>query len=290
MIGFGEQPSYAKLVERLLGVQLDKKETFSDWTRRPLADSQIDYALNDVRYLLPAFDRLMERVRRRGRIRWVKEEWQKLEQPETYQVPDPEEQYRSVKRMGSLDGRGLAVLKQLAAWRERQAIQQDRPRGKIVSDELLVEIARRRPKSLAELKAIRGLYRREVERHIKAILAAVSKGEHEPKISLGRYRHRRATVPDTAAAVDLLFSYVKTCATREGIAASILISRSDLTLLVEELMMGNRPQAAVLNGWRRKLLGNHLLELLEGNLALRLDPETKGLKAVPAASAKRPTV
>jgi ribonuclease D len=161
--GHGASLSYGRLVESVLGTSLKKGESYTDWCRRPLTREQLLYAADDVRYLLPAADRLRSDLDAKGRLGWTIEEMASLSEEETYAI-DPDEMWRKVGGRGTLSGRQLAVLRELAARREETAVQRDIPRGWVIKDPTLIEIARRAPSTIGALKDIRGLNAKEAER------------------------------------------------------------------------------------------------------------------------------
>ena len=179
LVGYGDQISYAKLVAKVTGVQLQKLETLTDWTARPLTQAQIDYSLEDVRYLAQIHEHLGLRLAELGRAGWEREECQRLEDAETYCLPPPREYYRRLKT-GGLGGSALGVLREVAAFREEAARSRDLPRGWVMRDQALIEIARRKPHSLRALRQIRSLRPQQISKDGDAILAAVSEGEQGP--------------------------------------------------------------------------------------------------------------
>ncbi|MCX8007558.1 MAG: ribonuclease D, partial [Coriobacteriia bacterium] len=179
LLGFGAQASYQDLVGSVLGVRLDKGQRFTDWSVRPLTDEQVAYALDDVRHLPALYRELRKKLEDTGRLAWVADEFERMADPATYAVV-PEEQYRRVKRASALRGRSLAVLRELAAWREREAQRRDVPKRWLVPDETLVEIARRSPRDESGLAAARGMSETVARRYGQAILAAVQRGLATP--------------------------------------------------------------------------------------------------------------
>src|SRR5712691_2210478 len=155
LVGLGDQLSYARLVDQLLGVSLSKGESYSDWLQRPLSPAQTAYALDDVRYLLPLHDALGQRLEAMGRAAWLTEECRKFANPALYQR-DPQKLFRRIRRSNALSSQGLAILRELAIWRDREARQRDRPPGSVLHDELLVEIARKAPRLPDDLQRLRG--------------------------------------------------------------------------------------------------------------------------------------
>ena len=156
LAGFPQQVGYGALVQEVFGVKLDKGDSYTDWAKRPLTDTQVEYALNDVRYLPEMYRRLTAQLADGGRTEWLSADFERLADPATYEIV-PEEQWRKVKRISSLNRRQLAVAREVAAWRENQAIKRDVPKRWIIGDESIVEIARRMPKTAEELRDIRGV-------------------------------------------------------------------------------------------------------------------------------------
>ncbi len=178
-MGYGDQISYARLVAKVTGVQLDKLETLTDWTARPLTEAQIDYSLEDVRYLPEVRRHLGERLSELGRSGWEREEGSRLESDATYRAPEPREFYRRLKASG-LSALSLGVLREVAAWRETTARARNLPRGWVLRDQSLLEIARRRPQSVKSLRQIRSLKPQQISKDGEAIVAAVRAGPAEP--------------------------------------------------------------------------------------------------------------
>ncbi len=266
LVGFPQQVGYGALVNDLLGVRLDKADSFTDWSRRPLADTQIEYALNDVRYLPEAYRRLSQRIDAQGRTDWLAADVARLENPETYRVV-PEEQWRRVKRVSSLNRRQLAIAREVAAWREREAMRRDVPKRWVIGDESIVEVARRAPRSMEEVAAIRGVPDKVGKGAMSGLLSAVARGLDVPDEELPCLPKRRRLAGDVDAAIDLMVALVRLCAKENGVAMPLLASRDDL----ERLAAGERDGHPLLGGWRQEMVGNQLLELLDGRLSLTLD-------------------
>ena len=265
LAGHPTQVGYGQLVNDICGVKLDKSDTFTDWARRPLSGTQIEYALNDVRHLPAVYHELRERLEAEGRLAWLKSDFDRMVDPATYEVI-PGEQYRRVKRVSSLKPRQLGVLKVLAAWREKEAQRRDIPRRWVLGDESLLEIARRAPKDRAELAAIRGVNDKLGKSLYTAVLDAVAEGLALPEDELPRIVRRRRRPLDVDGAVDLMGALVRLRAKEHGVATPLLASRDDL----EQLAGGQREDAALLEGWRRSIVGDELVDLLEGRLSMRL--------------------
>ena len=264
---------YSRLVERLCEVKLSKGESRTHWERRPLTGRQLDYALNDVLYLEKLRDVLGEKLRELGRQDWLEEELDFYQDGELYRR-EPMTFYPRVKGAARLDRRELAILRVLAAWREEEARKRNKPRKRIVSDDKLIEISRRKPSSIERLGESRGMHRRFIERNGKSILKMVKKGLDVPAGECPSRINREGREPELALALDVLDIFLKTRAKELDMAPTYLASRGDLYDLVKGSANGRGASAEVrvLRGWRRELVGDDLLGLLAGNFSLSLDP------------------
>ncbi len=269
LAGFPQQVGYGALVKELLGVSLDKGDTYTDWARRPLSDTQVEYALNDVRYLPEVHRRLVDELSREGRMSWLEADFARMEDPATYESA-PEEQWRRVKRISSLNRRQLAVAREVAAWREREAQRRDVPKRWILGDESIVEIARRAPSTAIEVAAIRGVADKAGKGAQRGIADAVAAGMAVPDAELPSLTKKRRPQGDVDAAVDLMVAIVRMRARERGVAMPLLASREEL----ERLAAGEREASPLLEGWRLKMVGEELCRLLDGELTLRLSDAT----------------
>lgn len=269
-LGLGDQIGYAGLVESLLGITLDKGAQFTDWCDRPLSDEQLRYAFDDVRYLLRAWPELHGRLEESGRLPWVVEETEELAARAATRTP-PEEMYRKVKAWSKLRGKALGALRELAAWRERTALETNRPPSWIVQDRSLIEIARRAPRDAGGLHGIRGVKEGTVHRYGREILDAVRRGQQNPPSQESKGR----PLPDAARSWSVLLSGLVTARAREsGIASRFIATRSAVDELVEWWVHGNRekePDLPLLTGWRRELAGEALLCWLRGETTIEID-------------------
>jgi len=266
LAGFPQQVGYGALVHEMLGAKLDKGDTYTDWAKRPLSDTQVEYALNDVRYLPELYRRLTERLAKEGRMGWLERDFAKLADPATYTVV-PQEQWRRVKRISSLNRRQLAVAREVAAWRENEAMRRDVPKRWVIGDESIVEVSRRVPKTSQELMSIRGVSEKISRGAATGLLAAVQHGLAVPDEELPSIARKRRPAGDVDAAVDLMIAVVRLRARERGVAMPLLASRDDL----ERLAAGERDGHALLSGWRADMVGTELVELLEGRIELRLE-------------------
>jgi ribonuclease D len=263
--GLSASLGYGALLDQLLGVKLKKGEGFTKWDRRPLTPQQIKYARNDVAHLIQLADAIKERLADNGRLEWVREECRPLE--EATDERDAREVWRRLPRVNQLGGDARAVARAVAAWREGVAQQEDKPPSTIVADQAIVAIARNAPRSVDNLRDIRGLYPRAIKRHGSDIVAAVRRGEDEeppPKEGGGGF----STAAD-APVIALCEALVRARALEAGLAYELIASRADLTRVVVSARQGRpEPEVRTLQGWRRELVGEELDGLLRGDLSL----------------------
>lgn len=276
MVGLGEQLSYGRLVDALLSVSLTKGESYSDWLRRPLLPSQTKYALDDVRYLLPMHDQLSKHLNAMGRAAWAAAECRKYTDPALYER-DPRTLYRRIRNGKNLSPQGLALLRELAAWRDDEARQRNRPHGRVLSNEILVDLARRAPQTRDDLQRLRGLPQRELERSADALLMTVQRGLEVPEADQPQPENRdHRLTPSEELTVKFLDASLKALCQREKLPASFIANRNDLETLVRRYRKDRLPTegSPVLEGWRGELVGRELLAVLEGRLSLHLHPKT----------------
>jgi ribonuclease D len=286
MVGYGTQVAYANLVQRVLGTKLEKSHTLSNWSQRPLSREQIAYALEDVQFLLPVYEHLLAKLETLGRLDWIKEEFARLSARVGDGAQDARLRYQKVRGWDSLKPRSAAVLRELAAWREEEARRRNVPRGRIVRDEVLLELARRTPSTLALLRATRGLHSSEVDRNGEAILEAIQTGLALPKSDWPEIVRTSKLEPETAGLVDLLQAVLKARALEVEIAPSLLASSADLQALVEVRQDIANLDLPILHGWRRKLAGDTLLDTLAGRIQVSVDPRSGKLRLFPAPALK----
>ena len=262
-LGLGEQIGYGNLVEAWLGVQLDKGARFTDWARRPLDKRQIDYAIGDVTYLIQIFPKMLEELRKTGRGDWLDQEMERISDPSHYETL-PEDAWKRV-RIASKKADVLGRLKALAAWREIEAQEKNLPRGRIVKDETLADIASHPPRSQEDLGKVRGLSATWRTNDIGArLMAALGKQQPLAKDEMPDREPRRPGLgKDGALVADLLKLLLKIRSREIDIAARLLARTDDLELLAA----GQRKNLPILEGWRFEQFGRDALELVEGKLA-----------------------
>lgn len=264
--GYSAQSGYTGLLHDVLRIRLAKSASFTRWDARPLTPEQLRYAREDVEHLLPLADELQRRLRERGRLEWAREECVAI--TEATDERDPDEVWRRLPRVGSLDPRDRAIARELAAWRERTAAREDRPVGSIVRDPTLVELAKRGPRSPKDLAQIRGAGPDIVRRRGRDILAAIERGRAAEPVR-PEEGERLSTDAGDGPTIALAEALVRARAHEAGLAYELIAARADLAPVVVAARRGRpEPDVRTLRGWRRELVGAELLELLAGRRRL----------------------
>ncbi len=265
VLGFGDSIAYDALVSRVNGAHIDKTSRFTDWSRRPLTDQQLEYALADVTHLCDVYVDLVAKLEEQGRATWLNEEMAVLEAPGTYDIHPDDAWKRLRNRMRK--PQDLAILQRLASWREHLARSRNVPRGRILKDDALYEIAQQKPRDSAAVGRLRtvpkGWERSELGQSMMTALEAAFEipSEDWPEIP----RHKPAP-EGTGAASDLLKVLLKTIVDQEGVAAKVIANGDDLDKIAA---FGENAEVAALSGWRRELFGEQALKLISGGLALK---------------------
>ena len=258
---------HGTLVHQLLGVQLTKGETLTEWRNRPLTRLQIAYAFDDVRHLLPLWEKLSNQLAELGRMEWAREEFGRLLAQAAPEQPDLE-RWRRLRGLGSLDRRRLAVVRDLYAWREETASRINRPARAIVRDDLLIEIAKRNPSRERDLHVIRGLPRRD----LGAIVEVVQRARALPAEQCPALAERDLDPPQAGLIHNLLSAVLGDFCSRQRLASNLVASNYDIKLLVRAHLQGNPPPAASIlsQGWRAAQVLPHLQAILEGRRSVRV--------------------
>ena len=266
-LGLGEQVGYSNLIESMLGHSIDKGARFTDWSRRPLDKRQIDYAIADVTHLASVFPKLLNRLKKTGRGGWLDEEMERLADPSSFAFP-AEDAWKRLK-LPSRNAAILGRLKAIAAWRETEARSKNLPRGRIVKDDTLGELASHPPKSQDDLGKVRGLSAGWRNNDIGArLIAAVNDAQPlEPEEMPDREPRRPGLTKEGVLVADLLKLLLKIRAKEAGVAPRLIARSDDL----EALAAGVRKSLRILEGWRFEEFGSDALDLVEGRLAFAIE-------------------
>lgn len=264
--GYGDSVSYEQLVNDLAKARVDKSSRFTDWSRRPLTDAQLTYALSDVTHLVQVYEALAAELEKTGRTAWLDEEMAVLTSPDTYRA-DPERAWRRLS--GRLrKSREIAVLMEVAAWRERDAQSRDVPRSRVLKDEAVLDVASAAPRTVEALGRLRTIPNGfERSRTASDILAAVERGLARDPASVPAAERSRSRGGGNGALVELLKVLLKAVAETEGVAPKIIATVDDL----EAIGAGDQADVPSLHGWRRALFGDKAIALKEGRLSLAVE-------------------
>jgi len=265
LLGYGEQVGYANLVKGMLGIELDKMHTRTDWTQRPLDEAQLTYAADDVRYLFRIYHQQVDALKAKGRLDWLQEDFDELTDINTYSPPE-ESLWKRVKGRQKLKGVQLAILRELAVWREDQAKKINRPRRWVLKDDVLVDISRFAPVDITGLEKIRGLENKIIQNHGDALLNAIKQGQNSPKENWPKKVEGKRLTPAQDALVDVLMAVLRARGAEHEVSPALMANRKEL----EGLILG-QTDSPVLHGWRAELAGHDLQAVLSGKQVIQID-------------------
>lgn len=265
--GFGDSVSYDQLVQKITGAHIDKSSRFTDWRHRPLSEKQLSYALADVTHLIDVYVHLKAELEREGRAHWLNEEMEILTARETYD-PHPEDAWKRLK-MRLRKPQELAIVQAVAAWREREARERNVPRGRVLKDDAIYEIAQQQPRDAAALARLRTTPKGwERSSTAASLLAIVNAALEIPKEQMPKLPRPQQVPEGSSAAAELLKVLLRLIAEKEGVAAKVLASGDDIDRIAAE---GEAADVGALHGWRREVFGEQALRLVRGELALRFE-------------------
>ncbi len=265
LLGYGQQISYGDLVKQCLAIDLDKAHSRTDWTIRPLNTAQIHYAANDVRYLHDVYKQIVGELKQKNRLHWLDDDIATLVNEDSYQ-PHPDNAWRRVKGYGRLKGVELATLQRLSAWRERYAMEANRPRRWIVKDEVLLLLAKLAPDSISNLNFISGMETRTIRRHGHALLTEIKRAKSMPKDKWPILKTRQTLTQQQHALVNMLIALLRKCCDENNLPPATIATRND----IERLVMGET-DLALLRGWRNEIAGRHLQTFIDSKLSVTAD-------------------
>jgi ribonuclease D len=270
--GFGDQVGYEALVSKLAGAALDKSQRFTDWAQRPLTDRQVTYALGDVTYLRKVYLALKKRLEKSGRASWIDEEDAVLTSPETYKI-DPREMWRRL-RARIRAPRVLAILRELAAWREITAQTLDMPRQRVAKDDALLELSASMPTTVDDIKRSRLAKPLASGKYVEGVLAAVAKGRSIPEAECPRLDSDGWDTQPPRAVTELLKLLLKARSEANDVAQRLIANSDD----IDAIAVSDTADVPALHGWRRELFGEDALKLKHGKLAIGLSANGKNVE------------
>ena len=265
--GFGDSVSYDQLVQKVTGTQLDKSSRFTDWRHRPLSEKQLVYALADVTHLIDVYLHLKGQLERENRAHWLKEEMEVLTAIETYD-PHPDDAWKRLK-MRLRKPQELAVVQSVAAWRDREARERNVPRGRVLKDDAIYEIAQQQPVDAAALARLRTVPKGwERSSTATSLLVAINAALAIPRDQMPRLPKTAQAPEGSSAASELLKVLLRQVAEKEGVAAKVLASGDEIDRLAAE---GEQADVPAMHGWRREVFGDVALRLIRGEIGLKFD-------------------
>mgnify|MGYP001208584395 FL=1 len=261
--GYGESVGYDKLVRQITGVQIDKSSRFTDWSHRPLSKQQLNYALSDVTHLRTVYESLLNQLEKNGRINWLNEEFQNVLNPKTYDIPLDQ----IWKRLKIKNGRPkfLILVRELCAFREKEAQNRNIPRNRVIRDDILLDIAARSPRSSVDLAKVRSLSAQFAEGRLgKSILRVVAEASNIPESDAPQLEKLNKPKPQKPALIELLKVLLKHKSEDNNVAQKLIASTADLEAIAEN----DNANVLALNGWRKDVFGDDALLLKSGKIAL----------------------
>jgi len=267
VLGYNHQISYADLVQQVSGVALEKKHTRANWMRRPLSRDELDYAMDDVRYLLQVYRQLDSELESRHRRSWIEKDLQAMSNPANYEV-DTAQLWQRLRGVQKLKGEKLQIASDLCRWREQVAQQQNRPRRWIAKDDAIVEIARQKPADLEALAKIPELGDKTVKRHGEKLLAIIADAARVDAADWPRHDRNHSLDAAQTALGDCLMALCRSIADQNSIALASLATRKDIDNLIL-----NRKSSRLTQGWRFEMAGEQMLEFMHGQAAIRVDDQ-----------------
>ena len=265
LLGFQDNPGYAMLVSSFLNINLNKAHTRADWSKRPLTEAQIEYAADDVIYLCQIYQIIIQKLDELGRTDWLKHDFAELSNPMLYEV-DPEKAWLKIKGKNKLTGKQLSIVQAVTQWREHNAQTENRPKSWLLRDELIFDLAKLQPASIAELTAVRGINERVVHKYGKELCQLINEAKNRPPLPINEKGRPAKKSQQQEAILDILTALVRVRAEENSLNPSILATRKDL-----EVLLFNDNEAddcPLLHGWRFAMAGNELVGLLQGELTL----------------------
>ncbi|MCX8567883.1 MULTISPECIES: ribonuclease D [Hyphomicrobiales] len=265
--GFGDSVSYEQIVQKVTGGRIDKSSRFTDWRHRPLSEKQLDYALADVTHLIGVYEHLKTELERENRAHWLNEEMEVLTSRDTYD-PHPEDAWKRLK-MRLRKPQELAIVQAVAAWREREARDRNVPRGRVLKDDAIYEIAQQAPRDATALSRLRTTPKGwERSSPAASLLAVVNAALDIPRDQMPRLPKTFQPPEGSSAAAELLKVLLRLVSEKEGVATKVLASGDDIDRIAAE---GEAADVPALQGWRRAVFGESALRLVRGEIAIKFD-------------------
>ncbi len=264
VLGYGDQMGYARLVEQMLNVKLSKTQSRTDWTRRPLKKIQLEYAIDDVRYLAQIYPKMLETLTSRNRLNWLNKDFSRAVDPKTYAL-NPRERWKKVRGNQVLNSQQLAVLREFASWREEKAEKSDVPRKWIISDDILLDFARQQPSSPEAIGDIRGINPAQIKKHHKQWLSLIKKAQSLPESEWPIPPRSKKPTANQNLLIDLLMLVIQLQAKKHGLTAAAIATRKQVATMVQA------HKSRLSDDWRGELVNNEFAQIISGEMVLGLE-------------------
>ena len=264
VLGIGDHMAYARLVEALTGTILSKAQSRTNWAQRPLKPAQLDYAIDDVRYLAQVYPKMLKQLQSKDRLQWLDKDFEQAADPQTYAI-NADQRWKKVRGLQVLKRPQLAILKNLTAWRENKAEQSDVPRKWIIGDEILIELAKQQPSNKEELAEIRGLNVDRTQKYHKLWFDLIAKGLATPEGEWPELPRSKKPTPNQNITIDLLMLVLQIQAKKHGIMPAVIATRKQVAAM---LQAGN---SHLSNDWRGEIVNDEFSKLLSGELSLGME-------------------
>jgi ribonuclease D len=261
LLGYQDNPGYAMLVSSLLNINLNKAHTRADWSKRPLSKEEIQYAADDVIYLCQIYQIMLQKLAALGRADWLKQDFKELENPNNYQV-SPEKAWLKIRGKNKLTGKQLSIVQVLAEWREATAQVENRPKTWLLRDELIFDMAKLQPETVADLANIRSINEQTIHRYGRKLCELIAVAKNNEPVPLKEKERSIKKNQQHEAILDILTALVRIRAEENSLNPTILATRKDL----EVLLFNEEEDCPLLHGWRYSMAGKELVGLLKGEL------------------------
>jgi len=271
VLGLGDTMAYARLVEQMLGVAIDKSQVRTDWSRRPLKEAQLKYAIDDVRYLAQIYPMMLEKLESQNRLEWLDKDFAKASDPETYAI-NANQRWKKIRGNQVLKRPQLAILRELAAWRENLAEKKDLPRKWIIGDDILIDLARQNPKNSQEIGQIRGINADRTKKYHQTWLELLKKGAESPESEWPELPRSKKPTPTQNGVIDLLMLVIQIEAKKQGITPAVIAGRKQVANMIQS---GNTKLS---DDWRGEIVNDTFARVIAGELVLGLENSKLVLK------------
>ena len=271
VLGLGDTMAYARLVEQMLGVAIDKSQVRTDWSRRPLKEAQLKYAIDDVRYLSQIYPMMLEKLESQNRLEWLDKDFAKASDPETYAI-NADQRWKKIRGNQVLKRPQLAILRELASWRENLAEKKDLPRKWIIGDDILIDLARQNPKSSQEIAQIRGINADRIKKYHQIWLDLLKKGQETPEAEWPELPRSKKPTPTQNGVIDLLMLVIQLEAKKQGITPAAIAGRKQVASMIQA------GETKLSDDWRGEIVNDTFAHVLAGEMVLSIENAKLTLK------------